>query len=204
MHVPPGANTTETASIAAKTSTPNQTSDDEAAMMWAPQYQLEFLEILSRYPNVIAMGITGHTHMDEFRVLPTGDVLLGIPGISPVFGNNPAFKIFTISGSTQMPIDYQSFNYDLTLTELPAQFNSLYTFSTAYNATPNSTLASSLQQLYPELTPTAAGTAAFLNYYVSSDTTFPWNMANTGNWPFFGCGFSQMDTQDYVDCVNTY
>lgn len=204
MHVPPGANTTETASIAAKTSTPDQTSDDEAAMMWAPQYQLQFLEILSRYPNVIAMGITGHTHMDEFRVLPTGDVLLGIPGISPVFGNNPAFKIFTISGSTQMPIDYQSFNYDLTLTKLPAQFNRLYTFSTAYNATPNSTLASSLQQLYPELTPTAAGTAAFLNYYVSSDTTFPWNMANTGNWPFFGCGFSQMDTQDYVDCVNTY
>lgn len=202
MHVPPGANTTATAQNAASKTAPNPELDDEAAMMWQPQYQLEFLQILSKYPGLVAMGITGHTHMDEFRVLPTGDVLLGIPGISPVFGNNPAFKIFTISGSTQMPMDYQSFDYDLT--SLPAQFKSLYTFSTAYGAAPNTTLASSLQQLYPQLTLSAAGTAAFLNYYVSSDTAFPWSMANTGNWQFYSCGLSQTDEYDYVNCVNSY
>jgi len=204
MHVPPGANTTATAQNAAKGVAPNPAEDDEAAMMWEPQYQIEFMQILSRYPGLIAMGITGHTHMDEFRVLPTGDVMFGIPGISPCFGNNPAFKIFTLSQDKQMPMDYQSINYNLAVSPPPAQFNGLYTFSTAYGATANTTLESSLQQLYPQLTPTAPGTATFLDYYVSSSATFPWNMANTGNWPLYGCGFSQMDEQDYVDCVNSY
>jgi hypothetical protein len=173
-------------------------------MMWQPQYQAEFMQIISKYPGLIAMGITGHTHMDEFRVLPTGDVLFGIPGVSPVFGNNPAFKIFTVAQATQMPMDYQSISYNLTASQAPTQFNSLYTFSTAYAATPGTTLESSFQQLYPLLTPTAPGTAAFLNYYVSSSVTYRWNMANSGNWQFYSCGFSQMDEQDYVDCVNSY
>jgi sphingomyelin phosphodiesterase acid-like 3 len=204
MHVPPGVNTTATAQYAAKGVAPNPKTDDEAAMMWQPQYQMQFLQILSKYPGLMAMGITGHTHMDEFRVLPTGDVLFGIPGISPVFGNNPAFKIFTVAQSTQMPIDYQSINYNLAVSPVPAQFNGLYTFSTVYGATPNTTLASSFQVLYPQLTATAPGTAAFLNYYVSSGTKFPWNMANIANWPFYSCGLSQMDESDYVDCVNSY
>ena len=204
MHVPPGANTTGTAQKVGTFNSSTQITDDEAAMMWQPQYLFQFLQILSKYPGLIAMGITGHTHMDEFRVLPTGDVLFGVPGISPVFGNNPAFKIFTVAQSTQMPMDYQSISYNLFASPAPAQFNSLYTFSTAYGAAPGTTLQSSLQQLYPQLTQTAPGTATFLNYYVSSGVKYQWNMANTGNWPLYSCGFSQMDTQDYVDCVNSY
>lgn len=204
MHVPPGANTTATAQNAAKAVAPNPKTDDEAAMMWQPQYQTRFTRILAKYPGLIAMAITGHTHMDEFRVLSTGDVLLGIPGISPVFGNNPAFKVFTIAQATQMPMDYQSISYNLLAAPASAQFNGLYVFSAAYGAAPNTTLASSLRQLYPHLTQTAPGTAAFLNYYVSSSAVFPWNMANTANWAFYDCGFSQMDEQDYVNCVNSW
>lgn len=204
MHVPPDANTTATATNVAKGVVPNPGKDDEAVMMWQPQYQIEFMQILSKYPGLIAMGITGHTHMDEFRVLPTGDILFGIPGISPVFGNNPAFKIFTVAQATQVPMDYQSISYNLAVSPAPTQYSSLYTFSTAYGAASNTTLESSFQQLYPQLTPTAPGTAAFLNYYVSSSVAFPWNMAKTTNWPLYSCGFSQMDEQDYVDCVNSY
>ena len=210
MHVPPGANTTATAQNKANGVAPYPQGDDEAAMMWEPQYQIEFLQILAKYPGLIAMGITGHTHMDEFRVLSTGDVLYGVPGISPVFGNNPAFKIFTMAQATEMPMDYQSFNYDLTASPAPAEFNSLYAFSAAYGASPNTSLESSLQQLYPQLTPTAPGTASFIHYYDSGNAStipvlnVPWNMINTGNWSFVSCGFSQMDEQAYVDCVNSY
>jgi len=201
MHVPPGANTTGIAQRVGTFTSSTQITDDEAAMMWQPQFETQFMQILSKYPGLIAMGITGHTHMDEFRVLPTGDVLYGIPGISPVFRNNPAFKIFTVAQATQMPMDYQSIGYNLAASTAPAQFNSLYTFSTAYAATPNTTLESSFQHLYPQLATTAPDTATFLNYYVSSS---PWNMANTANWALYSCGFSQMDEQDYVDCVNSY
>lgn len=204
MHVPPGANTTGTAQKVGTFTSSTQITDDEAAMMWQPQYQQEFMTILAKYPGLIAMGITGHTHMDEFRVLPSGDVLLGIPGISPVFGNNPAFKVFTVASASEAPMDYQSISYNLAASPAAAQFSSLYTFSTAYGASANTTLASSFQQLYPQLTATAPNTAAFLNYYVSSGVLYRWNMANTTNWPLYSCGFSQMDTPDYVDCVNSY
>jgi hypothetical protein len=204
MHVPPGVNTTGTAQNAAKGAAPNPQTDDEAVMMWQAQYQAEFMLILAKYPGLVAMGITGHTHMDEFRVLPTGDVFFGIPGISPVFGNNPAFKIFTIAQASQMPTDYQSIDNNLANSPAPTQFSNLYTFSTAYGATAGTTLASSLQQFYPQLTSTAPGTATFLNYYVSSSIKYPWNMANTANWPFYSCGFSQMDESDYVNCVNSF
>jgi len=217
MHVPPGINTTGTAQNAAKKVAPNPGMDDEAAMMWQAQYQAEFMLILAKYPGLIAMGITGHTHMDEFRVLPTGDVLFGIPGISPVFGNNPAFKIFTVAQASQMPMDYQTINYNLAASPAPAQYSSLYTFSTAYGATAGTTLASSSQQLYPQLTLIAPATASFINYYDAGNATsfpyptgpgtfiqIPWNMANTANWPLYSCGISQMDESDYVDCVNSY
>jgi len=203
MHVPPGANTTGTAQKVGTFTSSTQITDDEAAMMWQPQYQQEFMTILAKYPGLIAMGITGHTHMDEFRVLPTGDVLLGIPGISPVFGNNPAFKVFTVASATETPMDYQSISYNLAASPAATQFSSLYTFSIAYSATSNTTLESSFQQLYAQLTQTAPETATFLNYYVSSGVKYPWNMANATNWPLYSCGFSQMDTQDYVDCVNS-
>ena len=210
MHVPPGANTTETAQVSAKAGTPSQTSDSEVAMMWQPQFQTEFMQILAKYPGLIAMAVTGHTHMDEFRVLPTGDVMFGIPGISPCFGNNPAFKIFTIAQDTLMPMDYQSINYGLGVSPAPAQFSSLYTFSTTYGASPNTSLQTSSQELYPQLTPTGAGTPDFINYYDAGNasmiphTSIHWNMATPGNWPLYACGISQMDTQDYVQCVNTY
>ena len=99
----------------------------------------------------------------------------------------------------------------------PAQFTSLYTFSTAYGATANTSLQTSSRQLYPQLTATGTGTPDFINYYNSGNATsyfyptgpgtgitVPWNMATPGNWPLYACGISQMDTQDYVDCVNTY
>ena len=72
MHVPPGANTTATAQNAAKAGTPNKTTDAETAMMWQPQYQIEFMQILAKYPGLISVTVTGHTHMDEFRVYADG------------------------------------------------------------------------------------------------------------------------------------
>lgn len=213
MHVPPGANTTGTAQVVG-TTTPIQITDDETSMMWQPQYQLGFMQILAQYPGLVTMIITGHTHMDEFRILPTGDVMFGLPGISPVFGNNPAFKIFTMSRATEMPMDYQSISYNQFGPPATTQYTSLYTFSTVYGATSGTSLQTSSQELYPQLTPGSALTADFINYYDSGNAATyispktgniaSFNMATPANWSLFGCGISQMDKQDYVGCVNTY
>ena len=119
------------------------------------------------------MTLGAHTHMDEYRILSPSVVLDEVPAISPCFGENPAFKVFTISQSTFTPIDYSSLNYDLAV--MPAQFNSYYTFSAAYSM--QGPLGASLVQLYPELatnvvlTPPAfnAEQALYEGQYLSED-----------------------------------
>ena len=86
--------------------------------------------IIEKYPGVIAMSLAGHTHMDEFRLMSPGNALAVTAGISPFFGNNPAYKIFAIDGLSLAPFDYSAVNCNLSAT--PAAFSSYYTFSKAY------------------------------------------------------------------------
>jgi hypothetical protein len=206
MHVPPGANSQVTALYAAKAGTPDQVNESTTSMMWDSGYQATFLQTLASYPGVVTLMLAGHTHMDEYRILPSGNVLEQLPSISPCFGNNPAYKVLTITQDTFVPTDYQSFDYDLWT--MPAQFNGLYKLSSAYGA--QGPLNSSLQLLYPQLVGNSPQRTAYINYYDSGNmalnpvTKAPWNPINYVNWPIFSCTISTMDEPDYIDCVNTY
>ena len=208
MHVPPGVNTMGTAQNAAQAGTPSQVTDGETSMMWEDNYLERFLQILGKYPTVVTMMLGGHTHMDEYRIMSTGNILYGIPGITPWFGNNPAFKIFTVTQSSFMPTDYLSIDYDLSAQ--PSQFRSLYRFSTAYGVSPNASLQYSSQQLSTQFAHSSAKRSAYIAYYDSGNTSLnpktnvQWNPVNNGNWPIFACGISQAKKQKYVPCVNTY
>ena len=201
MHIPPGADKYSTA----------QNVDDNghittATMMWNQDYQTRFLQILSNYTGTIALTLAAHTHMDEYRIMsPTNNVLEITPSIAPYFGNNPAFKIFTFSHDTLKATDYRILNYDLATN--PEQFNSYYTFSTAYLM--HGFLSDSLLQLYPELAAENAKQQLYRGHYFSGHNyTIP--VTNTFNpitdktWPVYWCGIGHMDEQELIDCVNAY
>jgi hypothetical protein len=142
--------------------------------------------------------------MDEFRILTPTTVLEQAPAISPVFGNNPAFKIFTFTTDTYTPVDYRSLNYDLAT--LPAQFNSYYIFSAAFSLP--APLETSLAQLYPQLATDSAKQALYSSQFNSGNasvnpaTTAAWNNITPATWPVFRCGMGNMLQQDIVACVN--
>lgn len=115
--------------------------------MWDQTLQSAFRQTLAQYHGLVTLLLAGHTHMDEFRLLPTGDVLEQLPGISPCFGNNPAYKVLTIAQDTFTPLDFQSFDYNLATR--PSAFSGLYRFSATYGA--QTTLADSLERLYLQL-----------------------------------------------------
>ncbi len=202
MHVPPGANSQSTAQNAVKAGTPSEVSEQTTAMMWDPGIQEVFLQTLENYPGMVTLMLAGHTHMDEYRILSTGNVLEQLPSISPCFGNNPAFKVFTIDQKTLAATDYQSYYFNLSSAPLPTQFVSLYQFSAAYGA--QGSLSSSLQQLYPLLAGNPTQQNAYTEYYESSATASPWNPISSATWPIFACTIGQMDELDYIQCVNTY
>ncbi|HEV2425031.1 MAG TPA: hypothetical protein VGZ29_09415 [Terriglobia bacterium] len=206
MHVPPGADTVTTSRNAAKAGTPNHLTRSTAAMMWVADYQSSFLQVLAKYPGLVTLLLGAHTHMDEYRILSANNVLEQLPGITPCFGENPAFKIFTIDENSSLPTDYQSLNYDLAA--MPVQFSNFYKFSTTY--TLQGALQSSLASLYPELVANGTMRATYTYQYNSgNDSIIPgtkagWNSINRVNWPIFACGVSKVDEQDFVDCVNSY
>ena len=198
MHVPPGADIATTAK-----SIDADGHITSAALMWKEEYQTSFLQILDKYPGLIAQTFTAHTHMDEYRIMSPDNLADTTPSVAPYFGNNPAFKIFKFSSETLRATDYVSLNYDLAT--MPAHFNSYYTFSPAYHM--KGLLSDSLSQLYPELATDnskqklyRAGYSSGRDYSVGNDA----NPITDKTWPVYWCGIDHMDAQGLIDCVNSY
>jgi len=202
MHAPPGADITSTLNSANASSGPIST----ATMMWWPAYQSRFLKLLSNYPGTVSVTLAGHTHMDEYRIMTSSDTLEVTPSIAPYFGNNPAFKVFTVSRDTFKPIDYSSMNYDLATN--PSQFNSYYTFSASYSLQGN--LDASFAQLAPALVTDNEKQALYRGYYYSghnspiSNTDTHVNPITNANWPVYWSGIGKMEQQQFIDSVNSY
>jgi hypothetical protein len=203
MHAPPGADLMTTTKPANVDSSGHIAS---ATMMWVADYQTRFLKIISNYPGVVSFSLAGHTHMDEYRTLPTGDSIEITPSIAPYFGNNPAFKIFAISGDTLKPVGYSSLNCDLATA--PAQFSGYYTFSSAYSLYGN--LDAAFARLTPLLVTNSADQALYRAYYYSghnspisaADTLY--NPITDTNWPIYWSGIANLDQPGLIQSVANY
>lgn len=206
MHVPPGVNTQQTASSAAAAGAPANVTNETTSMMWVADYQKRFFDILAAHPDVVVLSLGAHTHMDEFRLMSAGSVVSIVPGLSPIFGNNPGFRVFRFPGNSFVPVDYNSFYCDLA--NAPAGFSNLYLFSAAYGL--SGSMNSSWIQLSNNLDGDSSTQSTFLYFYDMANSTIDphthasWNPANHQNWPIFACGISEMKEQEYIDCVNGY
>jgi hypothetical protein len=193
MHAPPGA-------VESTTGNPNNDNGQitAATMMWAENYQEQFLGIIGQYPGVIAMSLAGHTHMDEFRLMTPGNALAITAGISPFFGNYPAYKIFALDSMRLTPTDYSAVNCNLATS---SQFTNYYTFSQAYDL--KGPLAASLAELFPALV--AWSSADTQNYWLAFYSGNPTaNPITKLNWPVYWCGIGIMDQNDFVASVNSF
>ncbi len=95
FHIPPGADPYATVRRGACPS--------GLTAMWAAEQAQDFSDVLQRYANTVTATYAGHTHMDEFRVIGRDGRLdgftLNTPGISPVFGQNPGFHVYSYGAS---------------------------------------------------------------------------------------------------------
>jgi hypothetical protein len=195
MHAPPGAVEDSTA----------QTINGNgqitvATMMWVVSSQERFMGIINQYPGVIAMTLAGHTHMDEFRLMSPGNALIIAAGISPYFGNNPAYKIFTLDSLSLAPTDYSAVNFNLQAQPLPSQFSNYYTFSQAYDL--EGPLAASLAVLFPTLIGSNALQNQYRGVFYSGNNSL--NPIINLNWPVFWCGIGFMDQSEFITAVNAF
>lgn len=83
-------------------------------MMFTAPYVTAFDSLVRAYADVVALHVTGHTHMSEFRVYETADgggvPDLGVPAVSPLFGNNPGFVSLRLDPAGNV-LDYTAYAY---------------------------------------------------------------------------------------------
>ncbi len=173
----------------------------DANVFWKESCRNRFLEICRQYASVIEIIFSGHTHMDEYRLILDRDgepykTTIVTPAVSPQFGNNPAFKVITLRGEDWKPLDYRAINCDLALSS--PDFSTYYVFSEAYSM--KTPLEESLVDLYPKMIINDDDRQHYArSYYSGHDDA---NIIDEINWPAYWCGIGKMDRAEYIECVN--
>lgn len=84
---------------------------------WRPVYSKEFDSILTQYSKTITGALYGHTHINTFQLiaLKNGDSIPAIftSSVSPIFGNNPGFKVFSYDTDTLKLKNFETYYYPL-------------------------------------------------------------------------------------------
>jgi hypothetical protein len=102
MHIPPGIDGYATA----------HKTDGSVVTMWQDtlpaDFTRRFLSLVGQHRGTLEIGFAGHTHMNDYRLLgaiggepapQSGEnealILKISPAISPLFGNNPSYQVFS-------------------------------------------------------------------------------------------------------------
>jgi sphingomyelin phosphodiesterase acid-like 3 len=110
-----------------------------------------FLNLVTQYQYDIHIVLSGHTHMNEVRALyasthKLSSLNIGIPGITPLYGNNPALNVFSYDNAYQLTDSKTYYT-----TPVPDVWKS-FSFKNEYGCEPNRTLFSCVKEsILPQL-----------------------------------------------------
>jgi hypothetical protein len=126
FHIPPGVD-------GYATSHSKKSGQEKTAFMWEPVYTEEFQDLLTQYQGTVAMSLAGHDHMDDFRLM-TNSLVLMTPALSPVFKQNPAFRVvsFQSSGALSDSTTYYLSNLDDVLNGIAPEWKVEYRFASTW------------------------------------------------------------------------
>jgi hypothetical protein len=94
--------------------------------------------LLMEYRDVIQASFSGHTHFDDYRLLiDRSGTVAGLdkitPALSPIFGQNPGFQVFTYDRQSGAPSDFTTWYLTNPGDTAPtADWRLEYTFTEAY------------------------------------------------------------------------
>jgi sphingomyelin phosphodiesterase acid-like 3 len=163
-------------------------------------FATDFLDLVRQYADIIDTSLSGHVHFDDYRLLldDAGKPLAidkVAPAISPIFGQNPGFQIFTYDVATGEPKDFAT----ITLANLPdlspgnADWREAYVFSKAYGL-PGYSVAS-VAALWTGLGQGGRIRDAYLGHYNLGHGTLA-----QSDLKGYACGVAFLDPASYAAC----
>jgi sphingomyelin phosphodiesterase acid-like 3 len=169
--------------------------------MWQPEWTSQFQTLLAKYQDTVIVSLAGHTHSDDFRLINASGASPGLvlinPAISPVYRQNPAFRIVTFAndGSLSDASVYYLTNLEFAGGKTRGEWAKEYTFSQEWKmGRPD---AVSFTTLYGQIKSKPDVRDEWLKLYnVSSSAAYlPANSA-----PAFYCASRELDLGSYSNC----
>lgn len=182
-------------------------SAGQVVLLWQPAYNQQFIDLVTQNSNMIVAAFAGHIHMDSFQLIqPTNKASTSFvhitPAISPLFGNNPAFDVFTYNRGSAALKDYSAYYFDLSSPasqkNAPVKWRKEYSFAQAFGQPAFS--ASALQAIYGLMPADRNGDLTkYETYFNVSNTASPGIDGN--NWRAYWCGIRNLTVPEYLGCI---
>lgn len=140
-------------------------------------------------------GLFGHLHMSTFRRVSSSPALalLGVPAISPVFSNNPAYLLLSVASGSASIVDYKAYALDLHATR-PA-WAPEYSFGATYGLPRFD--AGTLGTLQGRLRSNPRMKAAYERYYTSGSGI---GGIDAANFQDYWCGNVALTSPAFATC----
>ena len=159
----------------------------------------DFPALLAEYRNVLRASFSGHTHFDDYRLLvDERGTTIGVdkvtPAISPIFGQNPGFQVFTYDRLSGAPKDFSTWSL-ANPGEAPqrAAWRFEYTFTEAYGLPAYSPAA--VETLWKAISTDSALQDTYRRLYTVGRGTL-----DTGQFPAYSCAMRHLDRPSFTAC----
>jgi len=191
MHIPPGVDIYSSL----------KKNPFSVVELWHPEFTQRFNDEMNQYSTYVVGIFSGHFHMDLFQVYhyQHNIPLNGTPSISPVFGNNPGFKLFSYDENSLEMKNYQTYYLPLSMLSAintQSAWTEEYDFDKTYQPTCSScTLLDGVRTL--RLTGRSAK-----NYKQYFNLQSPNAQPIAQFWsPYYWCETQSMTSAEYQACL---
>jgi hypothetical protein len=103
---------------------------------WLDEYNQKIKTILANHASVITGIISAHIHKDSYQALPINEKkaipIFYTPAVSPIYQNNPGFKIYEFDPISFILMDYDVYYLDLASKE--PEWKNEYDFNQIYQS----------------------------------------------------------------------
>jgi len=186
MHIPPGIDSFATHRMG-----------EVPQPLWRPEITKRFLQRVQRHRKTVQLAVAGHTHMDDFRVaqIHNQPVLLTkiVPGVSPIYGNNPGYQQFRYDRLRGAVQDYATYFLPLGLSEGTSRWKFEYEFVRAYGIPRFD--AASLGGLGRKILGGGPSQAIYRQYYSVNGPQTPVPIQ------ILGCAFLNTTVEEFSECA---
>lgn len=207
FHIPPGIDGFATMmqyrrmAAAAQGSTPDGLCSKAIVPMWKPVWTSSLEDIMQDYQSTIMATFAGHDHTDDFRIIHAGQAggqfVLIDPPVSPIYGQNPSFRVVTFDqgGGLADQSTYYLTNLQAARSDVPGKWMKEYSFAEEWQS--QQLNASSLKSVYDRIRtdPKARERWLTLLNVSSSHDTVPANGIDS-----LDCAIAAVDPASYQAC----